>query len=251
MGRRSISLLLLVVALCAAAPVAAQARAKPRCVVPNLKSDTQAAAVKRLKAAHCALGAVKKPSGSGTEIVSTESPKAGSHEKNGDRVKLTMKFKVKATSTVKATTTPAPTPATTTPAAPAPVPPPALIATTPYVTASDTDGKTYVVGSILYSNATAAALIGEPVTFSVIDSTTGQTVGSFAGTSGAAACTIVASLTSSSTVTFTGQASGSYPACALSAVSVPASDSPILSLSFAGDATYAASLTALNTDPPL
>jgi len=255
MGRRGISLLLLTGSLLAAAPGAAQARAKPRCTVPNVKGDTLAVARTRLSAAHCAVGTVRKPAGSGAAIVASQSPRAGLTERSGDRVKLTMELKP----TVLSTTTT--NPVTTTPVATTP----ALIPTAPLATATietqNSSGTYYLLGAGLYDNPTGAgpvAIVGEPVTFSIIDGTTGQTVATFSGTSsgsnGSSDCTIMASLNTptDTAVTFTAEAVAPYAPCALgSAVSVPVTDTPLLGVSFAGNSAYAASVSAQSTDAPL
>jgi hypothetical protein len=245
MGRRGISLLLLIGALVAAAPSAALARAKPGCAVPNVKGDTLAVARKSLTSAHCAVGTVKEPAGHGAVIVESQSPKAGLREHNGERVKLTMKLKPTVLSTTK-----------TTPVAPTPVAtPPALIGTQVFATATVGSGTSvyYVLSASLYSDATAAAIPGQPVTFSLIDGSTGQTVATFAGTSDATAgCSIVASLTGDgSSVTYTGQAASSYAACSLGSATVPVNDSPLIGVAFAGNSTYAASVTAQSSEVPL
>jgi hypothetical protein len=246
MGRRGISLLLLIGALVAAAPGAALARAKPSCAVPNVKGDTLAVARKSLTSAHCAVGTVKEPAAHGAVIVESQSPKAGLREKSGDKVKLTMKIKPTVLSTTK-TTPVAPTPVATTP--------PALIGTQIFATATAGTGTSvyYVLSASLYSDATAAAIPGQPVTFSLIDGSTGQTVATFAGTSDATAgCTIVASLTGSgSSVTYTGAAVSTYAACSLGSATVPVNDSPLIGVAFAGNSTYSASVTAQSSEVPL
>ena len=101
-----------------------------------------------------------------------------------------------------------------------------------------------VTGSIYYGSGTQ--LVGQPITYTITDATTGQAVGSFTGTSNAyATCTVVYSLNSQDTVqTFTGEAVSPYSACTLGQVSLPAADTPVFSGSFAGNATYAPSVSA-------
>lgn len=71
---------------------------KPQCIVPKLVGDTLSAATERLKAAHCALGKVTKPTvRKGHKaphlVVASERPKAGSKLKNGSAVRLVMNAK--------------------------------------------------------------------------------------------------------------------------------------------------------------
>lgn len=134
-----------------------------------------------------------------------------------------------------------------TPTAPAPTPPSPMPTSTfananfestfaapPYQSWFD------VSGSIFYGSGTE--LKGQPITFTITDATTGQTVATFPGTSnGYATCTI-AYTANNQTQTFSGQAVAPYQACALpGTVAVPASDVAVLSASFAGNSTFAPS----------
>jgi hypothetical protein len=101
-----------------------------------------------------------------------------------------------------------------------------------------------VSGSIYYGSGTQ--LVGQPITYTITDGTTGQTIGTFSGTSNAyATCTVVATLNypQDTTETFTGQAVAPYSGCALGSVSLPAADTPLFSGAFGGTSTYAPSVS--------
>ena len=108
----------------------------------------------------------------------------------------------------------------------------------PYVTYYDVSaGIDYDIGH---------QLIGEPITYTIMDATTRRKVGSFAGTSNLyATCTVVASLNypQDTVETLTGQAVVPYSGCPLAAVSLPAADTALLTVSFAGNSTYAPSVS--------
>lgn len=98
-----------------------------------------------------------------------------------------------------------------------------------------------VSGSIL---AGYTPLVGLPITYTITDATTGQTVGSFTGLSNVyASCTVVTSGALENLSIFTGEAIAPYSGCALARVSMPAADVPMLTGSFAGNSTYAPSVS--------
>jgi hypothetical protein len=125
---------------------------------------------------------------------------------------------------------------------------PALTPTSPFVDANFESNQTMtwldVSGSIYYGNGTQ--LVGQPITYTITDGTTGQTIGTFSGTSNVyAACTVVETLNypQNITETFTGQAVAPYSGCALGSVSLPAADTPLFSGAFGGTSTYAPSVS--------
>jgi hypothetical protein len=105
----------------------------------------------------------------------------------------------------------------------------------PYVTVSGS--VSYFVGSELRE------LRGEPITYTITDRTTEGMIGSFNGASnGYALCSIVFHL-NGGTFTYVGEATHGYPACALAPVSFPSSHLASISASYAGNATYAPSVS--------
>jgi hypothetical protein len=124
-----------------------------------------------------------------------------------------------------------------------PTPPkPHLIPTTSFVDTSSalTTGSTvwfYLAGSVY---AGGHEVVGLPITYTVTDATTRQTVGTFTGTSNRyALCTIATSVNPADIgQSFTGQAVAPYPACSLESISMPAADTPVVTASFAGNSTY-------------
>jgi hypothetical protein len=87
-------------------------------------------------------------------------------------------------------------------------------------------------------------LVGLPISYTIKDATTGQTVGTFMGLSNLyATCTVVYTV-ERGVWTFTGQAVPPYSACAVSTVTMPAADVPAFTGSFAGNSTYAPSVSA-------
>lgn len=136
-------------------------------------------------------------------------------------------------------------PTTSTPTTPAPIP------TSTFVNASFATSEyptpfsyLLVTGSILSRNGTQ--LVGQPITYTITDATTGQPIGSFTGLSNAyASCSVVLTLNSTDTVqTFTGQAVAPYSACGLGSVSMPAADTAVFAGSFAGNSTYSPSASS-------
>jgi hypothetical protein len=67
-------------------------KSKVKCVVPNVKGDTIAAARPLIKAGHCAVGTItfKKSSAANKGLVLSQSPPAGSVHKKGTKVNLTV-----------------------------------------------------------------------------------------------------------------------------------------------------------------
>ena len=63
------------------------------CVVPRLAGESLARATRRLKAAHCRLGKVRRPRSRAEMVVESSTPRAGRHERNGARVALRMRVK--------------------------------------------------------------------------------------------------------------------------------------------------------------
>jgi len=255
--RGAVALLLAVTAvLGVAAPAGAKSdRKRPQCVVPSLKGDTLATARRRIAVAHCTLGTVREPNGSGPFIVAAQSPNAGKREKNKARVSVTLKTRKAATDT---TTQPTPTTTpTTTPTAPA------LTAT--YLIASslaldgETESDTLTAYFEVYTRLTYFTagnsimyLVGLPVTYTIVDQVTGGTIASFAGTTttgqGSVGCAIGYSISGDeTTLTLTGEAinpetgAALLPACFSGTLTVQYSDPLTLNGSFAGNATYAAS----------
>ena len=98
-----------------------------------------------------------------------------------------------------------------------------------------------VSGSIAARNM---QIVGLPITYTITDATTGQTVGSFTGLSNAyASCTVVRSGALENLSIFTGEAVAPYSGCALARVSMPAADTPVFTGSFAGNSAYAPSVS--------
>jgi hypothetical protein len=89
------------------------------------------------------------------------------------------------------------------------------------------------------------ALVGLPIIYTITDATTGQTVGSFTGLSNSyASCAVVLHENEQgTTVTYIGEAVTPYAGCALAPVSMPAADTPLFAGSFAGNSTYAPSVS--------
>lgn len=105
-----------------------------------------------------------------------------------------------------------------------------------------------VSGSILAGNM---QVVGLRITYTITDATTGQMVGSFTGLSNAyASCTVVVRTNAQDTIrTYTGEAAGPapYSACALAPTSMPAGDVAVFTGSFAGNSTYAPSVSKQET----
>jgi len=101
-----------------------------------------------------------------------------------------------------------------------------------------------VSGSILAGNM---QVVGLPITYTITDATTGQMVGSFTGLSNAyASCTVVLRANAQDTIkTYTGEAVGPAPyrPCALAPTSMPTGDVAVFTGSFAGNSTYAPSVS--------
>jgi hypothetical protein len=102
----------------------------------------------------------------------------------------------------------------------------------------------YDVSAGIYYNINRE-LYGQPIRYRFTDATTRQTIGSFVGSSNlAATCTVVASANAPDTVqTLTGEAVAPYSGCPLAPVSAPAADEIVLTASFAGNSTYAPSVS--------
>jgi hypothetical protein len=102
----------------------------------------------------------------------------------------------------------------------------------------------YDVSAGIYYNIDRE-LYGQPIRYRITDATTRQTIGSFVGSSNlAATCTVVASANAPDTVqTLTGEAVAPYSGCPLAPVSAPAADEIVLTASFAGNSTYAPSVS--------
>lgn len=249
----AVGLLTALAVLGVAAPAGAKSYSKlPWCVVPSLKGNTLATARRRIAVAHCTLGTVREPNGSGPFIVAAQSPKAGKREKNKARVSVTLKIKKPATNT----TTQPTTTTTTTPTTPA------LTAT--YLAASSLalDGETpsdaitayfEVSARLTYFTASDSImyLVGLPVTYTIVDQVTGD-VTSFPGSTttgqGSVGCAIGYSISGdATTMTLTGEpinpetGAALLPACFSGTVTIPYSDPLTLNASFAGNSTYAAS----------
>ncbi len=64
---------------------------QPSCVVPSLKGDTLRIARRRIEAAHCSLGAVKRPlDHHGRLVVAQQAPRRGTRLTDGARITLTL-----------------------------------------------------------------------------------------------------------------------------------------------------------------
>lgn len=88
-------------------------------------------------------------------------------------------------------------------------------------------------------------LVGLPITYTITDATTGQMVGSFTGLSNVyAVCAVVPRDNAQDTiVTYTGETVAPYSGCALAPTSMPAADVHMFTGSFAGNSTYAPSVS--------
>ena len=103
----------------------------------------------------------------------------------------------------------------------------------------------YMSGSIFYG--AGSQLVGQPLTYTVTDATTGHQVATFSGTSnGYALCTVVYSINypQDTLQTYTGEAVPPYPACSVGTFSIPGADVAVVTASFAGNATYAPSTSS-------
>lgn len=161
---------------------------------------------------------------------------------------------VKVSETVCIYTPPKPAPSPQEPQAPQPPAPsaptaPALITTTTHV--ASTFGSQIATRNIsatiyYFTGSEIHELRGEPVTYTITDRTTEHVVGSFTGTSnGYASCTIGFHWNSGETATiYEGEAGGSHPACNLAPVSVPRGDITTFTGTFAGNTTYAPSVSS-------
>jgi hypothetical protein len=121
---------------------------------------------------------------------------------------------------------------------------PALLATSTYVSitgsAAQGEGSYLNVASGLFDNK-HAPLNGLPIEYTVTDSTSGQSIGSFAGVSGIYSFCTLLYQSSNGMQSFSGQVPTPLSGCAIGPVSLPATDVVTVSASFAGNATYARS----------
>jgi hypothetical protein len=142
----------------------------------------------------------------------------------------------------------APTPQPTTPLAPsAPTaqPTPGLAPTRTIVVVAGESFPTehYSVEGTILSGTTR--LTGVAIKYTITDARTGTVVGSFVGLSNASGCAVAIRFTANSTVrTYTGEPMLGKPGCALPTVSMPVTDDGQISGSFAGNETYAPSVSA-------
>ena len=96
-----------------------------------------------------------------------------------------------------------------------------------------------VTGTIVYGNGTQ--LLGLPITYTIVDTTAGRTLASFAATAGPdGICSFTISLYDNA-FHFTGEAVLQYHGCAVGAFTAPANDALVISGSFAGNEQYAPS----------
>jgi hypothetical protein len=86
-------------------------------------------------------------------------------------------------------------------------------------------------------------IFGEPLTFTITNKTSGQPVGSFSMVSNVNSPCFVTSTKASGVETLTGESLGSVPACPLGAVTLPEGQGALIQASFAGNSTYAASVS--------
>jgi hypothetical protein len=114
----------------------------------------------------------------------------------------------------------------------------------------DSPGTYWAVsGGIFYGRGAdrgaGIELRGRPITYTIRDDTTLETLGSFVAPSNfEATCTIVSTLDPSGTVTtLTGQAVAPYAGCPLSPVSLPAADEADITGRFGGTSKYGPSVS--------
>jgi hypothetical protein len=111
-------------------------------------------------------------------------------------------------------------------------------------TSTAVDAWEEVVGYLAVSGSVAhdrKNVIGETITFTIEDETTGRGLATFSARA-LATCTI-RSVLEGPEWTFEGEAHSPYPACPFGQVSMPATDHPALVGEFAGSAIYASSLS--------
>jgi hypothetical protein len=128
-------------------------------------------------------------------------------------------------------------------------PPPGLIPTYTVVSGSGLQGTApqhlNVSGSIYYGRPLPGQLkelTGQPITSTIKDGTTGQLMGSFVLSSGPGSCSVAYRVEGGMQV-LNGEAVPPYPACALGTITAPAGHTVVFSGSFAGNATYAPSMS--------
>jgi PASTA domain len=228
--RRALLLALVVAGL--AVPTTAAAKAIPACLVPRITGLTLTAAKTKIGQAHCAVGKITGPH---TAKVISQFPTAGKRVKRRAKVNLTLKAP-----SVK------PTPVKT-------VPGPAftnlvVLGWTELETSSGIENVTTLWGTLFTGADTQ--LNGYPLTFSIVDLNTQQTVTTFSGTSGSSAspCEIATTYVfgngtaaPATSATFVGQASLSHKACNLPSVTVTSgSDTYVVEGEYPGGANYAA-----------
>jgi hypothetical protein len=102
-----------------------------------------------------------------------------------------------------------------------------------------------LISGVVYSDGVPVA-VGESITYTITDATTGGQIGTFTGVvNGYKECSVTFSLDSSHTMmTYVGQAVTPYQGCALSPVSAPAADVLVFSGAYGGDASFAPSMSA-------
>lgn len=220
-------------------------RRSVRCTVPKLTGDSLTTARRQLRLHHCNVGTVHRPTiASGKQTVYRQSPKPGRRIAHGGKVAIWLK------TTTMTQTTP------TTPAPPAPS------LTTTYLSVLTTDGLisadniTYneITATLTYSSAREPVLylVGQPITYTMVDLVTNQTLATFSGTSDTptTGCAVAYQLNTTGTVeteTITGESITPYqgatplPACEVGTVTFPFNDPVAITASFAGNTEYAAS----------
>jgi hypothetical protein len=217
-GRRSLAALTLAFAAAAAVvfSAAAATRKKPRekmqCVVPSLKGEPLAGVRQLLRHEHCALGRWDGPA-EGFVVWQSIRPKA--RRPSGTRVG----FSLRDASWVNVSVT----------------------------QVFDALGTYAIVSASV--NSGSASMAGLPITFTILDGTTKQTLGTFSGTSaeqGSAtspnSCTLVESINQANTIqTWSGVAIAPYPACSFGSVAFPAADRSLITANFAGNSILAPS----------
>lgn len=216
-----------------AVPTTAAAKTAPSCVVPKITGLTLTVAKTKLTHAHCTVGKITGPH---TAKVTAQFPTAGKRLKRRAKVNLTLKAQ-----------SAKPMPVKTEPRRPAST---NLVVTggTVLQTDSGIEDVTTLSGTLFTGADTR--LNGYPLTFSIVDVNTKQTVTTFSGTSSSSVspCTIATTYVfgngttaPATSATFVGQASLGHKACNLPSVTVTSgSDTYVIEGEYPGGANYAA-----------
>jgi hypothetical protein len=103
-------------------------------------------------------------------------------------------------------------------------------------------GEKLVSGEVGLVSGNGRALVGVPITYAVVDESTGARLASFTAVSNPVhPCTLVLGIPNELETTFAGESVAPYAGCGFAAVSVPTGQLAVLTGSFAGNATYAPS----------